>query len=296
MSAETLWERWRRFWFADTSAMSLAFLRILVSVHALWILLSRDFAAISSVPAPFRSSIRETVRLRYLIFEGYAGLDVAVQWVATVALVLAIVGVVPRVACFVAALAIYHLAPLEGVTWTFHAVARGLTIAPVALLLLAFSRSGDALTVFPKARSAGPSWQYGWPIRVVQLLVVQIYFFAGVGKLVQTGPSWASAENIRRWLVWANNSPEISVFRDFGLWIADHPLLCGAIGIGTFAFELSSPLVLFFRRAALPFVALAISFHLGILLSMNIYVGEGWYLFAFLLGRTAHSVHTESPT
>lgn len=273
---------WTRLWFDRAPASRLAALRILVASHTLWILLSRDFAATSRLPAPFRSAIADTVRLRYLIFEGGAALDAAVQWIALVALICALIGLLPRVACFIAGIAIYHLAPLETVIWTPDPVARGLTLAPIALLLMAFSRSGDALTLFRRPERREPSWEYGWPVRLVQVLVVQVFFFAGVGKLMQSGFAWAAADNIRRYLLLMNLSPEVGVFTSLGLWIADHPLLCGLIGAGTLAFELSFPLALFFRRLLVVYVPVAVLFQVGILVTMNVYVGEGWYLLAFI--------------
>ena len=108
---------WHRFWFTDASATNLAALRILVAVHALWILLSRDYAGLSHLPAVFRSAIPPMMRARFLLFEGYASLDTALQWIAIAALLCAIVGVLPRLACFVAGILLYHLAPLESVIW-----------------------------------------------------------------------------------------------------------------------------------------------------------------------------------
>lgn len=274
---------WRRFWFGGTSATNLAALRILVAVHALWILLSRDFAGITALPDVFRSSVPPLMRVRFLLFEGNASLDGALQWITLVALLCAIVGVVPRIACFVAGLAIYHLAPLESAIWGTIPVARGLTLAPLALLLLAFSPSGDALTISRRREGAARrGWEYGWPVRLAQVLVVQIYFFAGVGKLLETGLSWASADNIRRYLLLMNQSPEVSAFTAPGLWIADHPTLCALIGIGTLVFELGSPAVLFVARLRHLFVPAALIFHAGIAVTMNVYVGEAWYVLAFV--------------
>ena len=161
-------------------------------------------------------------------------------------------------------------------------MARGLTLAPLALLLLAFSPSGDALILFRRRAGAPDTWEYRWPLRLVQVLVVQIYFFAGVGKLMETGFSWVSADNIRRYLLLMNQTPEVSAFTAPGLWLADHPVLCVLIAVGTLAFELSAPLVLFFAQLTKVFVPVAFLFHVGIAITMNVYVGEGWYLFAFV--------------
>ena len=61
-------------------------------------------------------------------------------------------GVAPRVACFVAAILLYHLAPFEAAIWTTRPEARGLTLAPIALLLLAVAPSDRDLTLWPARR------------------------------------------------------------------------------------------------------------------------------------------------
>ena len=273
---------WRSFWFADERAENLAAFRIVVATHSLWLLLSRDYAAISSVPSVFRQSVPDGVRWRYLLFEGLGPVDVVIQWTAIVTLVLVLFGVFPRVCCLLAAVAVYHLAPLETVMWTASPKARGLTMAPVALALLAFSRSGDALSIWPKKPAAGPSWEYGWPLKVVALLVVQIYLFSAIGKLSEAGLSWGSGANMRAWLLWFSLATESSVFSALGLFLADRPVLCTMIGYGTVLFEWAMPLILFFPRLVAPLVTIAVAFHLASLFAMNIYVGEAWYLLVFV--------------
>ncbi len=88
--------------------------------------------------------------------------------------------------------------------------ARELTIAPVAMLL-------------------------------IQLLVVQIYFFSAIGKLERTGLSWGSAEHMQLWLLWFNQDSQSVVFGTLGPWIAQFGWLTGAIGAATVLFEWCMP-------------------------------------------------------
>lgn len=299
---------WRGFWFRDAHPVDLAIFRVLVGVHGFWIVSSRDFAAIARVPEEFLRFVPWTTRLRYLFFESGAPLEATIQGIALFALLMTTVGVFPRVFALVGAVTVYHLAPLEAVMWTSSAYARGLTLTPVALALLAFSRSGDALTIVPRAAVQSRSWQYRWPLRAVQVLVAQMYFFSALGKVLDTGWGWGSGENIRQNLLWAaarwiNLGGNTDVLGSLTVWVADLPLLCVAIGIGTMVFEWTFPIALFSPRLATPFVVTAAAFHIGILCLMGIFVAEAWYLLAFvdwtgLAGRLrgpSPTVDTPSP-
>lgn len=273
---------WDAFWFTPASATNLGAVRVVVAVHALWILLSRDYAGIARAPAVFRSTIPDDVRWRYLIFEGGGDLDRAVQTLAILSLVLVLIGVAPRVAALLAAVSIYHLAPLETAMWTPSPYGRGMTLAPIALVILAAARSGDALSLGRRVRAPERSWEYRWPLQLLGLLVVQIYLFSAIGKLGTAGLDWGSAENVRRWLLLFNTTSESSPFSFLGLWIADHPSLCAAIGVGTVLFEWSVPVALFWPASRVALIGMAMLFHVGTLLMMNIYVGEAWYLLVFV--------------
>jgi len=281
--AAALTARWDRFWFEPDSAFNLASVRVIVALHALWIVLSRDFAGISGL-GDLWAFVPASVRWRYLVFEGHGTLESVLQWVAVAALLGAVIGVFPRVCCLLAGLLVYHLAPLETIIWQAQPYARGLTLSPILLVLLAFARSGDALTVVPRPRrgeAVADSWHYGWPLKLAFLSVAQIYLVAGYTKLLTSGPAWMSGQNIQRWLLLYNQGDWIA-FHGLGLWIAGHLWLCWLIGIGTVAFELGFVLAVFSRRARRVLVPAAIAFHIIIAFAMNIYVGEAWLLLVFV--------------
>ena len=87
----------------------------------------------------------------------------------------------PRAACLVSGLLLYHFAPFETIIRTPNPYLRGLTIPTLGLLVLSFSRCGDALALAPRPpatpRRRRPD--YRWPLRLVQVLFCQIYLFAG---------------------------------------------------------------------------------------------------------------------
>jgi Vitamin K-dependent gamma-carboxylase len=267
------WRRhWDGFWFTPTSPRNLAAARIVFSAYSLWVLASRSLADVSGLPPDFWSRVDATARWRYLDFPGHFALERILVWVAGTALVCAMLGILSRLSCFVAGILLYHLAPLESIIWIPHPYARGLTISVLALLTLSFSPCGDCLVLQPLSRrpKAVTSDDYTWPVRLIQVFLVEIYLFSGYAKIAVVGWKWASPSNIRNWVLYCIEEDQIGVFHSFGAWIADRPLVCLAMGVGTLVFELGLVTVLFSktaRRVLVPMVAL---FHLAILLSMNL--------------------------
>ncbi len=264
-----LWRAWNRFWFAPETALNLAAARVIFAGHALWVLLSRDLAGMSALPPEFWAGLAPGTRWRYLLFPGHPEFEMVLQWTARATLLLALLGVHSRVCCLFSALLLYHLAPLESAIWMPAPYERGFTISVLALTVLACGRSDDALSL-RRAGAAGPSWEYGWPLKLVQLFLCNVYLASGVAKLVRAGLGWISAENLRGWLLVMNQLDQIVVFDRLGPWIAERPLLCLTLAAATVALDMGFVAVLFWRRARLVLVPAALAFHTGILLAMNI--------------------------
>ena len=119
------------------------------------------------------------------------------------------------------------------------------------------------------------------PLRLIQLWLVGVYFFSGLAKLRASGIEWAGSDNLTHWLRLATQNDLVAVHRVIGSWLADRPVVAGAIGIGTMAFELGCVVALASRRARPWFAVLAISFHAGIYLAMNITVNSWPLLLVF---------------
>jgi hypothetical protein len=260
---------WDRFWFSPEPPRNLAAARIVLAAQALWILLSRDIPALSALPAAFWSGVPAAARWRYLIFEGHPRLEATLQAVAFLALTLALLGIAARASCLVAALLLYHLSPLETLFFTPSPWAKGLTIPVLGLLTLSLSPCADALRVGRGRRPVAGGPDHGWPLRLVQLFVCQPYLFSGIAKLKAAGPAWASPDNIRAWLLLANQDPELAVFRAPGLWLADRPMLCLAIGVAALAMDLGFIVALFSKRSRKVLVPAAALFHAAILVTQN---------------------------
>ncbi len=263
---------WERFWFSPGSARNLAAARITFAVYSLWVLLSRNVAEMAGLPPVFWSKVDATALWRYFVVPGHPAMERVLVWIAALALLSAALGIFPRLSCFASGLLLYHLAPLESLIWIPHPYARGMTISVIALLTLSFSPCGDCWTLM-RARPDKPQTQssdYTWPMRLLQLYLVQIYFFSAYAKVSVVGLQWASGPNIRSWMLWCTQEEQIRVFHTLGSWIADHPVACWTVGIGTLVFEFGLITALFSRWARWVLVPLVAFFHLGILLSMNL--------------------------
>jgi hypothetical protein len=275
----SLRDTWNRFWFAPDAARNLAIARVLAAGTALWVLLSRERAAVSGIGTPFWAAVEPSTRWRFLLFPGHAGLERALVIVTAILLCGALFGIGARACAFAAGLLLYHIAPLESIIWTASPVARGLTLPTLALLVCGMTPSADA-TVFGRGPSER-SWRYGWPLRLLQLWLAGVYVISALGKLRVSGLAWTSASNLSHWFRLATQNPLVAVHTLLGTWMAAHPLLTGAAGIGTLAFEWGMILAVVSKPWRPWLAGAALLFHLGIYLTMNITLNSWPLLLVF---------------
>ena len=262
---------WNRFWFAPGSARNLAAARIVIALHALWIVLSRDYGGVSGLPSDLWSGVTTLDRVRYAIVPAHPMLEHGLTVVAVVALLAVAAGWATRVSGLVAALLLYHLAPFETILWTTSPYERGLEISTLSLVVLCVAPCADVWSVTARRRTGqDTSSEYNWPLLLIQLFVAQVYLFSGWSKLFRVGWSWVSAENLRHWLLLFTQEDQIAVFRGPGTWFAAHPALCLLIAVGSITLDLTFIVVLAWKRARKVYVPLAAAFHLGIFFTMNI--------------------------
>lgn len=260
--------RWDGFWFAPADPLNLAAARVVLAAQALWILLSRDLPALSALPAPLWSDVSAAARWRYLLWEGHPGLEAVVQGLALAALAGALLGIRARPCCAAAGLLLYHLAPLQTLFYTPSPWPKGLTLCVPGLIALSLAPCDRALALL-RGRRAPADWEHGWALRLVMFLVAQPYLASGWAKLVHGGWAWASSANIRAWLLLSNLDDQLAVFRSAGLWLADRPLLCLAMGVAGLVFDLAFVAAVFSRRARRVLVPAAFVFHAAILVTQN---------------------------
>ena len=261
---------WNAFWFAPGDPRNLGAARILVSLHAAWMLLSRDAAASSALPSWFWSWARDEAAQRFLLLPGHPRLESALVGLALAALAALALGVAPRPSALLAAALLYHLGPLYTIVATLDPINRGLTINVLCLAVLGAAPCGDAWSVRPDPRrSERTAADYGWPLRLMWLFVAEIYLFGAIGKLRSDGLTWFAGNNIRRNLVQFEHMHPGTGDR-LTAFISASPLLLDALGIAVLCLEATFVACLFSRWARRILIPSAVAFHLAILWSMRI--------------------------
>jgi HTTM domain len=271
--------RWDAFWYAPTAARNLAVARVLLAGTALWMVLSRvDLPSVMEFPAEMWSGVGGARGARFFLGAPLV-LERTLYAALHATLVAALFGLYPRLACFASGLLLYHFAPFETIIRSPNPYLRGLTIPTLGLLILSFAPRMERWRVFGEAAAeATPAW----PLRLVQVLLCQIYFFAGYAKLVTSGLAWPAAENVRRYLLLLNQGLSSTPAGSLGYAVADLAWACALLGWCALAFELAFPLVLFSRAARLVLLPLAVLFHLGNGLLFRIFFQNVFLLLVFV--------------
>jgi hypothetical protein len=257
---------WQGFWYRHGSPRNLAAARILLAGTALWMVLSRaDLPSLLAFPPELWAGVSPERRLRYLMLlplEVERGLYGLLHFT----LLAALLGVAPRASCLASGLLLYHFAPFETIVRTANPYLRGLTIPTLGLLVLSFSRCGDALALALRRRNPPPAaaaWEYSWPLRLVQVLFCQIYLFAGYSKLFASGGAWLDAGNVRGHLLLLNQALSEPPEASLGYAVARPPALCAAIAWAGLGLEFGFPLVMFSSAARWVILPAALAFHVG---------------------------------
>jgi len=263
---------WNHFWFRPASPLGPIAVRILLSVQALWIVLSRpELPNLVAWPDAFWTDIPTALRFRFFVFARSSTLE-WILWATLIILLLLLIVRGGRLAAFVAGILLYHFAPMENILSGAALLGfRGLTQPVQGLLILSFARQ-------PHLHDQ-PSPEYRWPVAAIQLLFSLTYFFAGLSKLFDAGWSWVSADNMQAtamvFTTWPVSSP-------WAAWLIAHRGACWVIGVGTLALELLFPLVLFSPLAAKILVPIAFIGHIGIAYTLGIYFLSSPLLLLFL--------------
>ncbi|HEX2731186.1 MAG TPA: HTTM domain-containing protein [Polyangiaceae bacterium] len=192
------------------------------------------------------------------------------QRVGQVAAIACCVGVGFRFAAPVCALALVY--PM-GLANNFGKINHPDNLLAVALVLLAFCRAGDGLSIDAwlrrrRGETFEASAEYRWPIAAIWLSVAGMYWAAGVAKVLHTGWEWAFSDNFQLLLLRHHftHSPPTRV----GIWIAQFPALCVALAVGALSWELLAPLLLLGGRWTLVFGGGLIGLQVGIFLLLGV--------------------------
>lgn len=272
---------WDEFVFGWFSAESLGYLRLYFG-YALPVYFLIQFVQLFTLD-PFGAQFHYTIPIWYFARLGIDHHVPWVDWIVFAGLVAACIlfarGRHTRPAILAIILAVAYL---KGVRDSFSGDVHHREQPVIALLVLFFlSRCGEVVSADAKRRPSGrpiADWEGSWPIRAMQIYIALFYFWALMAKLRLSGLDWFTGGGriqdvlIIRALrdgVDASGTPHnLSLSLD----LAQQPMLCFAIGVIVFGFELLAPLILFIRRLDLRilFVVAATLFHLSNYLFMNV--------------------------
>ncbi|HEX4422000.1 MAG TPA: hypothetical protein VH165_29005 [Kofleriaceae bacterium] len=114
---------------------------------------------------------------------------------------------------------------------------------------------------------------YGWAIKLLAALTCATYLLAGIAKLRLAGLGWAGGEqlrnqiavdNLRKALLGGSTAPFARLF-------VAHPRVLAMFAIATLGVELGAPLGMLGGRVARLWAWAAWSFHVGVVLTMNVW-------------------------
>lgn len=164
----------------------------------------------------------------------------------------------------------------------------------IAMGFFALSKAGDVLSIDSLIRRkiggkplpVRPDAEYRWPIQFVRVLLMVIFFAAGIAKLRNSGLEWVFSENQHTILWYAKLTREPLV--DLNLDFPGIGLLCKGMALFALGIELIAPLALFDRRAAAVIVSSLFLLQTGITVLMRDDFTQFAVLYAFWLPWDRH--------
>jgi uncharacterized membrane protein YphA (DoxX/SURF4 family) len=188
------------------------------------------------------------------------------------ALLMACIGLATRTSCVVSCLIGVYLL---GLTHSFWKINHSDAALVISMGILGFSRAGDALSIdmlIQRWRNRPqklpvPSGEYRWPIQLIRLTLVVVFFAAGVAKLMRGGLEWVFSDNLQTILWYARLTRDTIVSVDPGL--PYFGLFCVFAALGAVVLEVICPLALFNRLAAAILIPSLFLLQVGITLIMG---------------------------
>jgi hypothetical protein len=262
-TAQSVAADWNRFWYTPVEPTLLGLIRILTGLmllytHAVWGLALSDFFSSTGwlTPALVRKIQADPYACSFwfLVPDGWIW---PVYAVSMAVFALFTIGLFTRVTSILALVAAISYAN------RVQPALFGLDQINIMLTLyLALGKSGAALSLdrwLGRRRghgALGASSSANLAIRLIQVHMCVIYFFAGVAKL--QGPAWWTGEAM--WLAFANLE-----YQSLDLtWLAWHPWLINAMSHASVLWEISFCVLVWQKRWRPLVLALAVVMHVGI--------------------------------
>jgi predicted DCC family thiol-disulfide oxidoreductase YuxK len=282
---KSLLKRWIHFWFEPSQSTNLSLCRLLFFGIFFQHYLRTDSRAWAHVPDIFWMPIPlfKFLHVPVLSSDLLAILDST--W--KVALALSCLGLLTRPSTAVSfILGVYLL----GLPHNFGKTHHSDTLVVLIMGIMASCRCGDSWSIDrlirlwrghqDAAAETRPmlSGEYTWPVRLVWVLFILVFFGAGISKIRHSGLEWIFSDNMRYLLIRHHYTHE--PLTSWGLYLAQYNWLCQLLAAATLVLEGGSPIALFSHRLRLLIIPSLFFMQVGIWALMGVRFLE--YLFCFL--------------
>jgi hypothetical protein len=265
---------WNQYWFPTATALNLAGARIVaVAAQLLWFAPSLDYQINLALKNQHFTDAQPIIRLmdalgpREVLFSPTA--LTAYYWVATIAGVLALVGLFTRVAVFFVALGVWFFVSHA---YSYADVHHPQALFAIFLMVLPFSPVGERLSVDALIRRyrARRGDRRGeppetsdtamWPLKLLHVLLAMTYFSTGITKLIAGGLSWMNGYTLQRYIF----SDAMTSDLPLGIWLSQQYTLCVILAVLTILFETFYFVSILVPRIGPLFFVGGIFFHIGL--------------------------------
>jgi len=155
----------------------------------------------------------------------------------------------------------------------------------ISMGVLTLSQCGKAVSLdkrlFNRELAYSHSGSYTWPIRLIQLLWISVFFSSGISKLMAVGPEWIENDFFIKQIIWSryifSDGIPSEQMKNFGVWIFT-AFPATLIACSVLAIELASPLALIRNRLG-HIITLSMT---GFIIGVRIFIGIGFLPLIFL--------------
>lgn len=264
------WQALDRFWFSNRSPNMLGLIRIMTGLIALYSLgvwtfeLSTFFGTDGLLPLTYRSELGATGAWSHLDWVASSPMNLLIVHIVGMLIMLAFTaGVFTRVTAVLAALVI--------IGYGNRSIGAGFGLDQILTFLClycAVGNSGGAFSVDrwlalrkDKSTLVSRDATTNIAIRLIQIHMCVVYFFAAIGKL--QGNTWWTGEAV--WLSMASYE-----YQQIDMtWLANYLPLVSAMTLVSLFWELLYPALVWPRLTRPIMIALAVPLHLGIGICMG---------------------------
>jgi uncharacterized membrane protein YphA (DoxX/SURF4 family) len=272
---------WQRYWFAPTSYLDLAMVRVIaVATQLFWIIVFAGQLDVLEARAALPDANWQPLIILKMLnlpwgwgFRPSFALLEIMYYICIVAGVLALIGLLTNAALVVFAVTCVYL---QAFSYSFTDFHHPEAVMMIALSVLALSPSGRALSVdawFRRryaekggARLPDQTSEFaGWPIKLIQWFFVLMYASAVWSKLNESGFDWANGFTLQYYLA----RDALRWDSDLAYWLSQQHVLILLGQYGVLAFQGTFALAVIFPKLRWIYVPAGLLLHIFIYLTLT---------------------------